>query len=260
MFRNSSYFLLVLVLFIMSACKTKQKVATVAYDPKSPESVLNKIEAIKPAYEWFSATGRIQVESSEQSIGGTAIITMQHNKLVWVSLRKFGFEAVRVKVTPDSIYYLNRLEKEYAAESISLLEEKTGLPPRFSYLEDVILGSGLYITRENMQVQTQTDSTLLWLGKDSRYANSILFNPVNNQIIQQTFNDTAEKSSLQVNQRGYKSIQSIAAFSTQRLYQLDSPHTDGKASVDIEWTQIEIDQPKPVNFEIPPSYTRVRWN
>lgn len=75
-----------------------------------------------------------------------ASIKMYKDSAIWVSVNAIlGIEALRLLVTKDSVKWMNKLEKTYAARGIGFLQEATGLPLDLPTLQDLIIGNPVYL-------------------------------------------------------------------------------------------------------------------
>jgi len=79
-----------------------------------------------------------------KSYNFNAIIRIQKDSAVWISITSILGEAFRLLVTTDSIKVLKRInENTYLARPISHLQEHTGVPMGLALLQRVLLGGPL---------------------------------------------------------------------------------------------------------------------
>lgn len=105
--------LLSIAAFLLASCASRKK--TVA--PAPPQS-----------FEWLTANMAIQAEYNGQSFNDlSGQLRMRKDSLVWVSVTAtMGVEVLRAKISNDSIWLLNRLEKTYLAEHVDSLDQQIG--------------------------------------------------------------------------------------------------------------------------------------
>ena len=104
-------FLLTVLLF--TSCASRKK--TVA--PAPPQS-----------FEWLTANLSIQAEGNGMAYNDlSGQLRMRKDSIVWVSVTAtMGVEVLRAKISNDSIWILNRLEKTYLAEHVDSLDQQIG--------------------------------------------------------------------------------------------------------------------------------------
>ena len=94
-------------------------------------------------YEWMTAkmSGEVSAESGEIPFFGT--IRMRRDSVVWVSATAMmGMEAVRTRITNDSIVLVNRLDRTFLAEPFSEVSERLQLPLTLQETQRLLLGDG----------------------------------------------------------------------------------------------------------------------
>lgn len=104
-------FLLTMLLF--DSCASRKK--TVA--PAPPQS-----------FEWLTANLSIQAEGNGMVYNDlSGQLRMRKDSLVWVSVTAtMGVEVLRAKISNDSIWIINRMEKTYLAEHVDSLDQQIG--------------------------------------------------------------------------------------------------------------------------------------
>lgn len=135
---SSSRYLCVLGLSLLVLVGCQKKVTPGASASVAPETI-NKVNVVNTDYTYLSAKGKVQSENSKLSANLT--LRMKKNEVIWASLQAFGFEAARLKVTPDSVYVVNRLKDEYLIGSYELLRQRYNIDVDFNTLQEILIGN-----------------------------------------------------------------------------------------------------------------------
>lgn len=116
---------LVLLLAATSCASRKKTVA-----PIPPQS-----------FEWLTANMDIQAEGNGMNFDDlSGQMRMRKDSLVWLSVTaSMGIEVARAKVSTDSVWILNRLEKTYLAEPLDTLSAQLGMPLSLSLIQTLLL-------------------------------------------------------------------------------------------------------------------------
>lgn len=116
----------VIVLLLATSCASRKK--TVA--PAQPQ-----------AFEWMTSNMDIQAEGNSMSFNDlSGQLRIRHDSIVWLSVTAtMGVEVLRAKISTDSIWVLNRLEKSYLAEHIDSLALQLGLPLSLPWVQTMLL-------------------------------------------------------------------------------------------------------------------------
>ena len=111
--KNRLFIVLFALLLTASSCASRKK--TVA--PVPPQS-----------FEWLTANMAIQAEGNGMAYNDlSGQLRMRKDSIVWVSVTAtMGVEVLRAKISNDSIWILNRLEKTYLAEHVDSLDQQIG--------------------------------------------------------------------------------------------------------------------------------------
>lgn len=132
------------LLLVATSCASRKK--TVA--PPQPQ-----------AFEWMTANLSIQAEGNGMSFDDlSGQMRIRKDSIVWFSITAtMGVEALRVKVSNDSIWMLNRLEKTYLAEPLDTVSAQLGTPLSLPLVQTLLLDNNQgYAPVENQTVQLKT--------------------------------------------------------------------------------------------------------
>ena len=83
----------------------------------------------------------IEAQGNGQSFDNlSGQIRMRNDSLIWLSVTAtMGSELVRAKVSNDSVWVLNRLEKTYLAEPLDTLSSQLGMPLSLPLIQTLLL-------------------------------------------------------------------------------------------------------------------------
>ncbi len=244
--------------FLSSGCNTTKKlVKTEEKAPEGADAFLLALDQNLFQAEWLTGSARLSYDDGSMTVGATASIKMQKDKVVWMSVKKFGFELGRAKITTDSIYILDRINNQYAVEPISYIEDKFQMPADLGMLQQILLGNPVFLTRENIKGKLLNDIYQLSASKEPT-RNDYWFRMPTYRMEKMEFKQETEKRSLAIKLENYKDAGSNRDFSYLRLITMDSPST-GPAKIELEFSSVKINAPSEIKFSIPPRYTRMAY-
>jgi hypothetical protein len=171
-----------MISWIVSGCHAARKVETIqnAIGKKDTTSKLivdqAKIDSMKSIQETvdglrdnyidfhtFSAKIKVEYEDSHgKQPNTTAYVRIVKDSMIWVSLYAtvFNIEAFRILITKDSVFVVDKINKEVQQRSLSYLEDVTGIPFDYTTLQDVIIGNPIYLDT-NIVSYKKTDTKIL---------------------------------------------------------------------------------------------------
>ncbi len=135
---------LLALLLAASSCASRKK----AIAPTPPQ-----------AFEWMTANLDIQAEGNGMSFDNlSGQLRMRNDSIVWLSVTAtMGVEVLRAKVSNDSVWILNRMEKTYLAEPLDSLGAKVGMPLSLPLVQTLLLDNNEGVPPvENQMVQLKT--------------------------------------------------------------------------------------------------------
>lgn len=248
-----SIFLLILLLGL--SCGSGKRAGDKGRVKKlSAENLLDRMSSKAISAEWMDARARIDFDSPDLSVGGTAFIKLKKDSIIWMSVRKFGFEAARAQITPDSVFILDRLNNEFTAEPLAYIERRYRIPASFDLLQQVLLGNPVFFTRD---LALQNRENLYYLrGRTDRWQTDYWVSPADFQLQRMQVTEQSSRRTVDLALKNYRPAEgSDAAFSYLREVNLDSPET-GAATVELEFNKVELNRPTSIAFDIPSRYDR----
>lgn len=135
---------LMALLLVATSCASRKKTVV----PTPPQS-----------FEWLTANMSIQAEGNGMEFNDlSGQLRMRHDSLIWLSVTAtMGVEVLRAKVSNDSIWLINRLEKTYLAEPLDTLSTQLGMPLSLPLLQILLLDNNQGLPPvENQTVQLKT--------------------------------------------------------------------------------------------------------
>ena len=151
-------------LLLATSCASRKKIV----QPQQPQS-----------FEWLTANMAIQAEGNDMVYNDlSGQLRMRKDSLVWLNVTAtMGVEALRIKVSEDSVWIVNRLEKSYLAEPLDTLATQLGMPLSLPLIQNLLLDNNEGLPPvENQTVQLKTFMIGEWSTK-IRYNNIKLDQP-----------------------------------------------------------------------------------
>ncbi len=204
--------------------------------------------------ETLSARARVYVDNGGINMEANANLIWIRDSILWVNVKKLGIEAVRALVTRDSVFVLNRLERSYSANSLQALERQYSLPEGFPLLQHLVLASA-WISPE-IALQSDIKENLHRLaGSNHRYTVDYRIEEGTYRLRQQVFVQQPDARVLNLQFDEFKKLPGACTFPYLRRIEAFSPEY-GMVHVEIEFSDVEINVPKPYRFDIPAHYQR----
>ncbi len=151
---------LMLLVFLVTGCGTSKRIKTGASGIPAEKATTTVTESRTTAalkkllytdneipFNSFSA----KVKVSYEDAGGkqpdvNAFIRMKKDEAIWISIAAtfLNIEGMRILITPDSVFILNKMEKTYSAYPISYINERLSIPVNFQDAQRLVSGKVVF--------------------------------------------------------------------------------------------------------------------
>jgi len=245
----------------LSSCKTARNAKAVKIKNKSSKYILKKLADQRFEADWFSAKLRITYIDDYQTRKFTANIRMRKDSIIWMNVKKLSVEAARIKITPDSIYAIDRLNKEYYIKDLSYLEKEYNIPSRkagpsnFKVLQEIIFGNAIFFDGSGLKAIVNKSEYQLDNENDD-FNSQYLVDGVSFLLTQMAFEEKHSRQKLKISFQHPEEAEEYSNFSYFRNFELYR-ESIGNISVSVKFSKLEINIPKTIRFEIPSHYTKV---
>lgn len=239
--------LLFLALFLITACKTVKTSDGTTLRVRSANFLVKKLEQQKLDVEWMTAKVKLKLSENGRVTRASADLRMRKDSVIWMSVKKFGIEGARVLITTDSVYLINRLERQYLVQDFSFIESEFNLPASFETLQDFILGNVFFMTQENIKADISDDAYHLTANDATPFVNEYWQDPTDFNLEKMYFNDLRYQRELTIEQSNYLPVDEIVAFSHRRAVEMQSQQT-GNVLVALDLSKVKFNQPANMPF------------
>ena len=127
--------LVIAILSTFLACKTAKKVpvktTTETTTAVTVTSILQKIADNGVDFERMNGDADVDYKSKQMNIGVSSNVRWRRDSLIWLNVKKMGFNVARAQLTRDSAFVVNYLQSNYVAKPISYVEKNFGVPLDF---------------------------------------------------------------------------------------------------------------------------------
>jgi hypothetical protein len=168
--------LLFSILVVLAGCK-REAIPTVS------EADLSSLNIQPVAFNYLTTRSKVNYDDGNQNIGATANIRIRKDSLIWFSVTPgFGIEAARGLVTRDSLFLINKLQREYHAYSFAELSRKLNVVVDYDILEAALLGDPIVPITTSNQINRTQDETIV----QQKQQGFDIINYFNNQTLKLT--------------------------------------------------------------------------
>lgn len=253
----------ILILFVLvvsfSSCDLLKKntdIDSYIDSPSNSKELIKKVNLNKISPEWMSLNTKIKINKEGQETTINSQIRVRKDSVIWVSVKApLGIEVFRTMITPDSIYFMSRMDKTYFVQPILHLKNVVKADISFNQLQSILFASP-EIKNENFEF---SDSPKLSLksSKINYYIHPLFYRVEKIEIIE------SEEKRLEINFYNYltrnlkkdEGIEDFIGFFPNKI--LVNIRSDEVFDAEINYTKIEFNKKSSLSFKIPSSYVQI---
>lgn len=110
---------------------------------KDAKKVGKTLKASKMDFQYFKTKAKIKLNANGESVAATMNLRIHNGETIWMSVSKYGKEAMRAKVHPDSAHFLNKYpaaERYYKVFPTQEYLKKAGMDLDFKAVQNLMFG------------------------------------------------------------------------------------------------------------------------
>jgi len=261
----------VTLILLLSSCKSTRKIQA-AISKKDTTSVLirntsadDSVLIIKNAlseirqqetdFKTFSAKIKVEYQDNKGKQNITAYVRVIKDSVIWISgyATVFNIEAFRALIHKDSVFVLDKINKEVQLRSIDYLQEVTQIPFDFKTLQDLLLGNPIFFS-DSVVSYKETETKILLATIGTNFKNLLTLNKPNRLIVHSKLDDLDinRNRTADITYDEFENNNGIN-FSTFREITVSEKN---KLDIQLKYKQYEFNKDLQMGFAIPKNYKR----
>lgn len=246
-------FCLIALLF---SCQRKnlENLSNATVSSTSQDSVWQSLEDHNIDYSWFVAKGKCKIETPYENVSTRVYLRLKRDSVVWMVFKKLNVEAIRLQITPDSFFILNRIDKNYERGALKDIFSQFPIEIDFRQMQDYLVGnvpipdkstSSLKSRNDLHQVEASLEKLLVrtFLKGDPLEISELLMADQRNRQLRVSF------SKYETDEIGNK---------VARIRDCSILNEKGELSrFKFSYSQVLVDVPKSIKFSIPKHYEEI---
>lgn len=146
---------LVLIMLLFTGCKSSKTTGSLEQkEINSEKSCFSELLANYPGYDSFSAKISLSLATSSGTVSTKANVRMIRDKVLQISVQPFaGIEIARIRVTPDSLFAVDRINGYYVAESLADYRKSLPVDINLVSLQALFLGRPFISGQDDISIK-----------------------------------------------------------------------------------------------------------
>ena len=255
---------------IFFSCRTSRHHDLVSpLKEQGPEYLFAQMKKSEFHYTTMSLKFSADIESNNENSSFSGNIYLIKDSLMWISIQKFGLEAVRVLISNDSVKLINRLSKNYFLSNFDKVNDIFKTDFDFDILQSILTGNDFTyyegdVFKANIDNKLYRLSTLgrrkikKYVRSEKEYAmvmvEDLWLDPTTFKIVKIALKEikTQDKRKLECNYSDFLSLNN-KLFPQKIEFEISD---EKKLKGRISFGRISPDKEESFPFNIPSNYTK----
>jgi hypothetical protein len=274
-FFSNSPIVILFAIVLFSSCKQQQKI--VVTKPKCNTEFRTaknlSIQLKEKEFKFNTLDGKLNVDAAIDSNLNSFTVSLRIKKdsAIWMSISKVGIEAARVLATQDSVYFLNRINKQYFKGNYIYLSKLFSTQLDYEILQSLLVGNSVTFYDDDERLKASITNCQYMLGtirkrklkkvvvkgKELREpAQTIYLNPETFKIMRILFYDFDLNRSFTADFSEFVNTDSTQLFPTKFAYNIKAQKN---ISIGIQYTKQKFNENVSFSFKIPDNYEQIEY-
>lgn len=141
---------LILGLFILIGCKTKQKLVQNGYSNcKNAMVEKSRLQTICDSaaldFKWLKIKAQVNASFGDDNQSFQVQLRIRKDSLIFAKVSKAGFTALKLVATKDTVVLLDKLNKKYFSGNYEELQQLVNVSVPFEFLQNFLLGQPTFL-------------------------------------------------------------------------------------------------------------------
>ena len=236
-----------ILLLLFAACKKE----LVSISTEDRNAYVNELD-----FDYFDANSKVRYQEGDKHVTGNAKIRIRKDSAIWFSVSpSLGFEVTRALITPDTIWILNRMDKEFYVFNYKEISRYFNFAVDYQMLQSMLLGNLPRPLTAESRVAKENQYFMI-KQKDGSIDIESFINTSNKKLETVVMKQTPSNNTLMLNYEDFKETSQFL-FPYLCLVNLKYSTNQGPmvTTLRLEHSKAEIsDKPLKFPFTIPKKY------
>jgi hypothetical protein len=220
------------------------------------QSALQEVKSKMVDFKTFSGKLKVEYEDNKgKQPNITAYVRIVKDSIIWISgyATVFNIEAFRALITKDSVFVIDKINKEVSLRSIDYLQEVSEIPFDFTTLQDLLVGNPVFFS-DSVVSYKETESKLLLSTMGKYFKHLLTISKTDRYITHSKLDDVDfnRNRTADITYGEYENTNGLN-FSTYREVTVSEKN---KLDIQLKYKQYEFNKQLQVSFNIPPNFKR----
>jgi len=252
-------YVIAIICVFLASCKATKGIKDNSKTVKlNTKTIISSHYAKKSVFTTLKASLKVNLKTAEKEETVIANVRILKDQKIWISISKLGYTGAKILITPETVQYYNKLDKEYFDGDFSLISNWLGTNLSFQQLQAVLLGEAMFPLEATKYKTEILDDGYLLIPKNQELLieHFITINPSNFKVKVQ---ETAQPKLNRILNIEYNSYQNVSQQLLPLLMNLSLVDKTSETQVEVTYKNISLNQELRYPFNIPTNYKEISF-
>ncbi|MFN0049127.1 MAG: DUF4292 domain-containing protein [Cytophagales bacterium] len=177
--------------------------------------IKRKFRSQNAEFQYLNCKSKIEFTDGLQNVNSNATIRISKDSVIWVSVPVMGVEVVRCLINQDSLFIINKLQKEYYMYSFKQLSELLNFKVTYPLIQSILFGNPPFAEVDADSTDSDSVFTTLRQNRQNVSIENFVRNQ-NNKLERLYLRDELTSNTLDINYEDFLPLEHILfAFSNK---------------------------------------------
>ncbi len=217
---------------------------------------MQDLEKNRIVYKTFTAKIKVDYEDSKgKQPDVNAYVRIIRDSLIWINIRSafLDIDAFRILITKDSVFVVNKLNKEVQFRSMDYLQEVTEIPFDYKTVQDLLVGNPVFLDSTIVSYK-KTESSILIALAGNVFKHLLTLDATGTTLLHSKLDDLdlSRNRTADITYGDFEN-KSGQLFSTKRQITVAEKN---KLDIRMNFKQYDFNKELSISFSIPKNYKR----
>lgn len=247
---------LLLVFILVTSCGSRKGITST--DPDEDAAVAGVISNHynkEADFKTMQGKLRVQYQTEDRTQAVTVTYRMKKNDTIWMSGQLLGIPLAKVLITPDSVFFYEKISQQYFEGDFRLLSDLLGTPLDFQKVQNLLLGQTIYDLRDERYELSQSAQGYQLVPSDQELIKKLfLLDAGHYRAMAQQLSQDQENRSVTVT---YPDYQVVNGQYLPKEIKIIASEGSANTRIEMQFRSVELDVPVSFPFSIPSGYDEI---
>jgi outer membrane biogenesis lipoprotein LolB len=249
------FFLGIVTIVLFSSCKTTKSTGSTIKNYSAKKIIKAHQKAIF-SQNTIQAKIKAHYQDDKNSQSLTIKLRIKKDEVIWMSGTFLGIPVAKVKITPTSVQYYEKLNKTYFSGDFSLISNALGFNLDFQQLQNILLGQAIFNLNSGKFKSHVNQESYLITPKNQQDLFDIYYwvNPLHFKLNKQEVKSLEQDEKLSI---AYTDYQKVSGEYFPKIMEITAAQTKQITRLKMEYRSLVFNKKLTFPFSIPTGYKKI---